>query len=81
MPSHFALFSIVVILIATLMGGLKPLRDNRSDAKSYPLGEAFAAGVFLALALVMMLPASFTLFQQALPGVKERIASLIAIVS
>ena len=81
MPSHFALFSIVVILIATLMGGLKPLRDNRSDAKSYPLGEAFAAGVFLALALVMMLPASFTLFQQALPGVKEPIASLIAIVS
>ena len=81
MPSPFALFSIVVILFATLLGGLKPLRDSRSDMKAYPLGEAFAAGVFLALALVMMLPASFHIFERALPDVNEPIASLIAIVS
>ena len=81
MPTQFALFSIVVIIIATLMGGLRPLRDNRSNLKSYPLGEAFAAGVFLALALVMMLPASFHLFEKALPDVNEPIASLIAIFS
>lgn len=79
MPSQFALFSIVVIVIATLVGGGKPLRDNPSDAKAYPLGEAFAAGVFLALALAMMLPASFHLFERALPHVNEPIASLIAI--
>lgn len=81
MPNHFAVFSIVLIFIATLMGGLKPLRDNRLNHKAYPLGEAFAAGVFLALALAMMLPASFHLFEQALPHVNEPIASLIAISS
>ena len=81
MPSLFALFSILVILLATVAGALKPLRDQRADSKAYPLGESFAAGVFLGLGLAMMLPASFHLFERALPEVNQPIASLIAISS
>ena len=81
MPSHFAFFSIVVILIAALAGGLKPLKNRSSNRQAYPLGESFAAGVFLALGLAMMLPTSFHLFERALPDVNEPIASLIAIAS
>ena len=81
MPSYFAIFSIVVILLATVGGAIKPFSDQRSGETSYPLGESFAAGVFLGLGLVMMLPASFHLFERALPGMNEPIASLIAISS
>ena len=73
------MFSIAAILVATIAGGLKPLRSAKQMQNRYPLGEAFASGVFLALALAMMLPASFHLFEQALPHVDEPIASLIAI--
>lgn len=81
MPNPFALFSILIILLATVAGALKPLRDQRADSKAYPLGESFAAGVFLGLGLAMMLPASFHLFERALPDVNQPIASLIAISS
>ena len=81
MPNAFSLFSIVVILAATLAGGVPPLRSGTSEPDRYPLGEAFASGVFLALGLVMMLPASFQLFQRALPWSTEPLASLIAISS
>ncbi len=79
MPSPFGWFSIVAIVVATLAGGVPPLRANAAQVDRYPLGEAFASGVFLALALAMMLPASFHLFERALPHVDEPIASLIAI--
>ena len=79
MPSPFGWFSIVAIVVATLAGGVPPLRAKAPEADRYPLGEAFASGVFLALALAMMLPASFHLFERALPDLDEPIASLIAI--
>lgn len=79
MPSSFGWFSIAAILVATLAGGVPPLRAREPEPDRYPLGEAFASGVFLALALAMMLPASFHLFEKALPHVDEPIASLIAI--
>ena len=75
------MFSIAAILVATLAGGLKPLRSTQRTQDRYPLGEAFASGVFLALGLAMMLPASFHLFEQALPHVDHPVASLIAIIS
>ena len=81
MPNEFSWFSIAVILVATLSGGLPPLRAKTPQADRYPLGEAFASGVFVALALVMMLPASFQLFRKALPDSTQPVASLIAIVS
>lgn len=77
-PSSFGWFSICAVVVATLAGGVPPLRAAGSGPDRYPLGEAFASGVFLALALAMMLPASFHLFERALPGVNEPIASLIA---
>ena len=81
MPSPFAWFSIAIILVATLAGGIPPLRASDREGDRYPLGEAFASGVFLALGLAMMLPASFHLFERALPHVDQPIASFIAISS
>ena len=81
MPSTFGWFSIALIIIATLAGGMPPLRSSRRQKDRYPLGEAFAAGVFLALALAMMLPSSFHVFQKALPDVDQPIASVIAILA
>ncbi|MDG2304592.1 MAG: ZIP family metal transporter [Candidatus Binatia bacterium] len=84
MPTPFQWFSLFVIVLATMGGGWAPLsrpRDQTKEAEGYPLGEAFAAGIFLALSLTMMLPASYTLLARALPGLNFPIASLIAIVS
>lgn len=81
MPTPFAWFSIFAILIATVAGGTPPLRARKQVPDQYPLGEAFASGVFLALALAMMLPSSFHLFERALPHVDQPVASFVAIAS
>lgn len=47
----------------------------------FPKGEAFTSGVFLALALTMLLPSAFSVFRRELPGVEYPIASVIAIVA
>lgn len=71
---------MAVIVSATVAGGLAPLtRKPQQAGEGYPLGEAFAAGVFLALSLTMMLPASFSLFEKALPHIDYPLTSLIAI--
>ena len=79
MPNAFSWFSIVIIIVATVSGGLPPLRAKEPEPDRYPMSEAFASGVFLALALVMMLPSSFQLFQRVMPDAKEPIASIIAV--
>ncbi len=79
MATPFGWFSIVIIILFTLAGGVPPLRARKPDPDAYPLGEAFASGVFLALALAMMLPASTQLFARVWPHSTEPIASLIAI--
>jgi zinc transporter ZupT len=79
MPNSFEIFAIVTIIVATVLGGVMPLRGRVEGKDRFPLGEAFSSGVFLALALAMMLPASFQLFQRALPHADEPVASLIAI--
>ena len=43
------------------------------------MGQAFSAGVFLALSLTMMLPSAFHLFSHAFPGLDFPLASVIAI--
>jgi len=72
---------LTAILLVAFAGGYLPLRHpNRLHAvRGFPRGEAFACGVFLALSLTMMLPASFQIFRQALPEVDYPVASVIAI--
>jgi len=73
--------SIVLILGAALGGGFYPLtrrEATRSDV-GFPYGEAFTAGVFLALALVIMLPAGLHLFEKAYPQEILPISVIIAI--
>jgi hypothetical protein len=54
----FHSISIALIVAVTLAGGYYPLfgRSSVRDGPGMPLGQAFAAGVFLALALLAMGP-------------------------
>ena len=55
--SGFQLFSFVSVLLAGIAGGYYPLtRREVGRREGLPKCQAFAAGVFLALALSMMLP-------------------------
>lgn len=74
---------LICILLVTLAGGYLPFaRPDRSQGgEGFPLGEAFSSGVFLALALTMMLPSSFAVFRQTLPDVNYPVGSVIAIVA
>jgi zinc transporter ZupT len=80
MLSSFQLLCLVSILVVAVAGGYYPLfrRDQAREGQGFPLGQAFAAGVFLALSLVIMLPNGFHLFRKALPGVDFPLASLPA---
>lgn len=51
------LLSIIIILLATLIGGAYPFFKRLTKEKSYdfPIGEALAAGVFLGAGLLHML--------------------------
>ena len=62
-------FSLIIILGAAVAGGFYPLtrREAARSDDGFPYGEAFTAGVFLALSLVIMLPAGLHLFEQAFP--------------
>ena len=61
------LVSVILILGAAILGGFYPLtwRDAARGAAGIPNGESFTAGVFLALSLVIMMPAGFHLFGKA----------------
>ena len=69
------------ILLAAFAGGLYPLlRPSRArDIQGFPLGEAFTSGVFLALALTMMLPSAFYVLGRAFPNLDFPLASLVAV--
>jgi zinc transporter ZupT len=75
--------SFVLILVAAVLGGFYPLtrREEARSDEGFPYGEAFTAGVFLALALVIMLPAGLHLFEKAFPGAILPWAGIIAIAS
>ena len=63
-------FSFIVILGAAVAGGFYPLtrREAARSEEGFPYGEAFTSGVFLALSLVIMLPAGMHLFEKAFPS-------------
>ncbi|MEM6582593.1 MAG: ZIP family metal transporter [Pseudomonadota bacterium] len=81
MLTLFQWFCLFGILSAAFAGGLYPLlRPVRArDIKGFPLGEAFTAGVFFALALIMMLPSSFHLLGKAFPQLDFPLAALFAV--
>lgn len=62
-------------------GGYYPLfrRDLARSGDGFPLGQAFAAGVFLALSLSIMLPNGFHLFAKAFPNVHYPLASVFSL--
>ena len=74
---------LFIILLIAFAGGYIPFAKPgqvRSNG-GFPRGEAFSSGVFLALSLTMLLPASFQIFQHALPDINYPIGSIIAIVA
>jgi zinc transporter ZupT len=74
---------LLAILLAAIGGGYLPLarRHKTSPVHSFHDGEAFSSGVFLALALMMLLPSAFGVFRQALPEQSFPIGSVVAIVA
>lgn len=70
---------LISILVVTIGGGLYPLikRDGARTVDGFPRGEAFMAGVFFALALMLMLPSSFHLMALVYPNLQFPVGSLI----
>jgi len=70
-------------LLCAFAGGYLPLAkpEQARGAAGFPKGEAFSSGVFLALALTMLLPSAFVVFRQAIPDLNYPISSVIAIVA
>lgn len=76
--TEFQIFSMLAILAVAMAGGYYPLlrHDLARRSEGLPKAQAFAAGVFLALALAMMLPAGLHQFGQAFPEIDFPLASL-----
>ena len=72
-----------LILLCAFIGGYFPLfrPDQARSKEGFPHGEAFSSGVFLALALVMLLPSASVGFSKALPTIEYPIAAGIALVA
>lgn len=57
--NFFDIIAIFCILLVTFAGGYAPLFGGKAEAAGgYPGAKAFTAGVFLALSLIIMLPAA-----------------------
>ncbi len=81
MLTTFQWISLISILLVTFAGGYYPLfrQEKAKKANGFPLGEAFTAGVFLALSLTLMFPSAIHLLDKAFPEVDYPIASIIGI--
>jgi zinc transporter 1/2/3 len=81
MLTGFQWFSLIIILAGTFAGGFMPLfyPERARQVNGFPMGQAFSAGVFLALSLTMMLPSAFHLFSHAFPRLDFPVASVITI--
>jgi len=77
----FQIVSFLCILIASIAGGFVPLtkRVQARSAESFPRGQAFTAGVFLALSLFIMLPAGLHLFQKVFPHIHYPLAVAVSL--
>lgn len=83
MLTWFQWVSLLGILGVTLAGGALPLlrpEQARQDC-GFPMGKAFASGVFLALSLLMMLPAGLNILRKSAPQVDFPIAACLAALS
>ncbi|MFK7778853.1 MAG: ZIP family metal transporter [Gimesia sp.] len=74
---------LLLILLSVFAGGYYPFAkpEQVRTNNGFPRGEAFSAGVFLALSLTMLLPSAFHIFQQQLPEINYPIGSVIAIIA
>jgi len=83
MLTAFQWFCVLTILAGSFTGGFYPLfrQDQARSSAGFPLGEAFTAGVFMALALTLMLPSSFHLLHTEFPKLDYPVTSAIAIVT
>ncbi|MDG2045841.1 MAG: ZIP family metal transporter [Halioglobus sp.] len=83
MLNAFQWFCLVSILAVTFAGGYYPLfhQDKARDKHAFGYGETFTAGVFLALALTLMLPSSMHLLSKALPNIDFPLGVLFAMVA
>lgn len=83
MLEEFKEIAIVVIFLISLGSGLYPLlkREKARASGGFPLGEAFAAGVFLALSLTLMMPAAAGLWSEAFPGVDYPLHTIIIVLA
>ena len=81
MLTAFQWFCLFSILAASFAGGFYPQfrQDAARSDSGFPMGEAFTAGVFMALALTLMMPSSFHLLQTEFPKLDYPITSLIVI--
>ncbi len=70
MLNTFQWICLLCILAGTFAGGYYPLfrQDKARDSQAIQYGEGFTAGVFLALALTIMLPSSLYLLKKTLPN-------------
>ncbi|MCH8029343.1 MAG: ZIP family metal transporter [Candidatus Dadabacteria bacterium] len=83
MLEEFKHIAIVVIFLISVGSGFYPLlkREKARAGGGFPLGEAFGAGVFLALSLTLMLPAAAGLYAKAFHGVDYPLASAVVILA
>ena len=81
MLTNFQWLSLITILLVTFAGGFYPLFRQQKEQQSIGVsfGQAFTAGVFLALSLTLMLPSSLHLLGKAFPKVDYPIATVIVI--
>lgn len=81
MLTPFEWFSLITILLVTFSGGYYPLfrQEKAKEPNGFPLGEAFTAGVFLALALTLMYPSAYGLLNKAFPNSNYPIVSIITV--
>jgi zinc transporter 1/2/3 len=77
------IISALLILAAAILGGYGPLSRRTLTAAhiTFPNGESFAAGVFLALSLIIMLPAGTHLFDKVLTPPHFPWSALVAIIA
>ena len=81
MLTAFQWFCLLSILAATFAGGAYPLlrQDRARDREGFSLGEAFTAGVFIALALTLMMPSSLFLMHREFADLDYPVTSAIVI--
>ena len=72
----FKIFAAVIIFLMALIGGLWPFLKKSKKELDFPVGESFAAGIFLSAGLLHMLPDAARDFNHA--GYHYPVAFLIA---